>query len=41
MLVESIEVDMLMSRYSGSTSAITFQQFVNVMSGKRTPSFTR
>ena len=31
---------MLMSRYSGSTSAITFQQFVNVMSGKRTASFT-
>ena len=29
-----------MFRYSGSTSAITFQQFVNVMSGKRTASFT-
>ena len=26
-------------RYSSTTSAITFQQFVNVMSGKRTPSF--
>ena len=30
----------LMFRYSSSTSAITFQQFVNVMSGKRTASFT-
>ena len=40
LLVESIEVDMLISRFSGSTSAITFQQFVNVMSGKRTASFT-
>lgn len=27
-------------RYSSTTSAITFQQFVNVMSGKRTQSFT-
>ena len=27
-------------RYSSTTSAITFQQFVNVMSGKPTQSFT-
>ena len=27
-------------RYSSTSSAITFQQFVNVMSGKRTQSFT-
>ena len=27
-------------RFSNTTSAITFQQFVNVMSGKRTQSFT-
>ena len=29
-----------MLRYSSTTSAITFQQFVNVMSGRRTASFT-
>ena len=29
-----------MVRYSSTTSAITFQQFVNVMSGKRSSSFT-
>ena len=29
-----------MFRCSGSSTAITFQQFVNVMSGRRTNSFT-
>jgi len=41
--VSSEKVDMLLElayRHSSTTSAITFQQFVNVMTGKRTQSFT-